>query len=257
MSNNTEEACKLLGKTWYASTTNFNQLMNFRRVAKLGLPLATAQIAREMKDFSATLFTSDEHKDVFLDRDAALAEFGSTEAFARPLTEQTMAGYQSSIDAASLIFAHSILDATAYDYCRVAAIANPEAWEDVVDKKTVTLAELKKTDYVTALREKVGAYLKQLERDSLLWKIDRLFAVSKPESSFAPIQDYAYDRTRISSLDERRHGIVHKQLLAKPVTTSDDEIWYFLSTGNYLMSLVGRHFGLRINPQDVLARDSE
>lgn len=252
---NPNEASKLLSRTWYASTTSFSQLTTFRRAAELGLPLVSAHVAQQMKDFAAELFTNDEHKDLFSDREAALAEFGSTEAFAKPMAEQTLAGYQSSIDAASLVFAHSILDAVAFDYCRVVALASPEAWEDVVEKKTVSLSFLKNNNYASALQDKVDAYLVQLERESLLWKIDRLFAMTQPAAGFSPVQDYNFDRARIESLDRRRHQIIHKQLLAAPVTTTDDEIWYFVCTGNYLMSLVARHFNLKISAHDVLTRD--
>ena len=50
---------------------------------------------------------------------------------------------QIGVDAASIVFAHSVLDAAALDYCRVTALVAPGDWESVIDQRQVKLSDLR------------------------------------------------------------------------------------------------------------------
>ena len=62
---------------------------------------------------------------MFLDAEGNLADrqnlvdLGFFQNVAKAMTEQSVMTFQSALDAASLIFAHSVLDNAALEWCRV------------------------------------------------------------------------------------------------------------------------------------------
>lgn len=200
------------------------------------------------------MFTEDEYKDIFIDRDVARAALGPPEKMARPMVTKKMKDFQEAVDATSAVFSHSILDATAFDFCRVTSLANPALWEDIVSRKQLSLADIKGGDYHTLLKQKVSEHLAQLERESLIKKVDRLFAICQPNADFSPIRDFSYDRDRLHELDRLRHDIIHGNLFSKSIEISDSDISYYFSIANYLMAMLNERFDFKINPDDLIAR---
>jgi hypothetical protein len=58
------------------------------------------------------------------------------------LTTDAVSTFQKAVDLASIVFAHSIFDGVVFDYCRVTALAAPEAWAQCIEKKEFTLKKL-------------------------------------------------------------------------------------------------------------------
>ncbi len=164
------------------------------------------------------------------------------------MAETQMSKFQKSVDAGSLIFAHSVLDAVAFDYCRVTALVSPLSWERFVDQKPIKLQEFRNQAYEALLKAKIDEYFQVLDRSPLLTKVDRLFEVCKPPDKFSPLRDYEFNRDRLAALDTNRHAVVHKLTLANPLPRGDDDIWFLMSTANYVMAMINERFGLRIDP---------
>jgi hypothetical protein len=153
-----------------------------------------------------------------------------------------------SLDAATLVFFHSVLDGTAFDYCRVTALQAPQDWEHELQNTRVPLLAAKDNSYDQMLRAKLEERMAQLERESLLAKVDRLFARCQPPSNWSPMEDYAFDRKRLEAFDEQRHAIIHGDALGRPLTlfqVTDESIQHISKTGMYLMSLVSFKYKLR------------
>jgi hypothetical protein len=72
-------------------------------------------------------------------------------------------------------------------------------------------------DFATASRqsaeairdELIQAILSQLERESLLKKVDMLFRLCNPPEGYAPIDNCVFDRKRLDAIDSQRHRIIH------------------------------------------------
>jgi len=158
----------------------------------------------------------------------------------------------ASLDAAVLVFYHSLLDATAFDYCRASALHAPEDWEQELKHTKIDLHDIQDKSYEQLLRVKLDERLEKLERESLLSKMDRLFMRCGPPSGWSPMMGYVFNREMIKQFDDQRHEIVHGKALGKPLThypVSDDSIAYVDKTGMYLMGLVNFKYGLRVDPQ--------
>jgi hypothetical protein len=163
----------------------------------------------------------------------------------------------AQVDAATLIFYHSILDGVASDCLRVTALQSPGDWEkEELSGVQVGLREARDQSYEQLLRAKIDKRLAELEGKSLLTRIDKLFARCKPESDWSPMHGYAYDRIRIEQFDEQRHKLVHGNAIGGPLTlfpVTDESLFYILRTGMFLFGLINMRYGLQVNPAVLAA----
>jgi hypothetical protein len=158
----------------------------------------------------------------------------------------------ASLDAAVLVFYHSLLDATAFDYCQVTALHSPQDWEKDLKLAQVRLLETQGKSYDQMLRAKLAEHLEKLERESLPTKADRLFARCNPPAGWSPMEGYIFDRERIKLFDDQQHAIVHGKALGKSLTLfaiSNENLSYIEKTGMYFMALVNYRYQLLIDPQ--------
>jgi len=157
----------------------------------------------------------------------------------------------ASLDAATLVFYHSLLDGVAFDYCRVTALHAPQDWEQELKASQIPLLQAKTESYDALLRVKIDERLNNLERESVLTKINRLFARCTPPAGWSPMDGYSFDQKQIELFDEQRHEIIHGKALGKPLSLfriSDENLFYIQQTGMFLMGLVNRKYSLKISP---------
>jgi hypothetical protein len=222
-------------------------ILSFRITSKVGMKAAIEEIAAQKVTFVTDILQGSDYDKVILDK-AAFFKANPPEKIVANMTEQTISETEMAMNAASLVFAHSVLDAAAFDYCRVTALVAPTDWESAVEKRTVPLVEIRGSDYDRLLQQKLKEYFTQLERESLLTKADQLFARCKPPEKWNPMNNYVYDRGRLEKLDKHRHGVIHGETLGKDLRNADDEIDYMMRTALFYMGLVNLRYGLQINP---------
>lgn len=168
---------------------------------------------------------------------------GIAETFAKKVANLRVAQFGVVVDAASLVFAHSILDAAAFDLCKVSALIDIDPWIELVSARKISLSALKTDSYETIARSHVDAYLDDLERKSLMEKIDRLFAICKPLDGISPYEDYKYVRDRVVELDKLRHDVVH-HAGPVPLPNGSGDIKYLAHTYSYLVAMVAHKHSL-------------
>ena len=248
-----KEAVVLFSRTWGASLSRFSTILTFRSVAKFGLPAVTEQVLKESTHIAHELFNDPRYDNLFKDKNGVIELLGGLDRVIEEMTKKKIKIFHYSIDAASLIFAHSILDGVALEYCRTTALASPSSWEGFVSLKQIKLQDIRGSTYDNILRMKIDAHLQALERESLKAKIDRLFAVCHPPAGFAPIDGYGFDGDRLDTLDSNRHEIVHGQGQTNPLPGGDDDIWFLMQTSNYLMLMVNLRYDLKIDPMSTIS----
>jgi hypothetical protein len=157
----------------------------------------------------------------------------------------------ASLDGAVLVFCHSLLDGLVFDCCQVTALHAPGDWEQDLKSTQVQLLETKSKSYDQLLQVKLHERLERLERESLLTKLERLFARCNPPSDWSPMVGYVYDKEQVKRFDDQRHEIVHGKALGKPLTlfqVSDDNFDYVHRTGMYSLALINFKYGLQFDP---------
>jgi hypothetical protein len=162
------------------------------------------------------------------------------------VTQLVLSSASAAIDAASLVFAQSVVDDTAWSYLKVCATVDPTAWEGQIEDRKVGVKDFKTRSYEDVRAELIEARLKQIGRESLLTKIDLLFKLCPPPKDFEPLNNYTYDRSRIEKLDGQRHNMIHENGFGTPLPTLEEDLEYLNKTAWFLMGLVNKKHGLMI-----------
>jgi hypothetical protein len=135
---------------------------------------------------------------------------------------------QTAVDSASIIFAHSALDACATDLCKLMVEIAPCDFEARIANKKITLAELKNLNGYEGVRESVlRAYIRELAKNSLSERLElinqKCQPVPKPKFDGRP---YTFDLGRIQALDRERQAIIHRLEFRTPGERTEDEVDY-------------------------------
>jgi hypothetical protein len=253
------EAHRIFNHAFLRTVDGWGVILSFRIVVQAGLQAAVATLSVENRRFIEEQTSKPPEESIFIG-DASMPE-NLMELLSTSLTQTTTANAVASVDAASFVFIHSLLDAAALDYCRVAALLDISPWADLVSRRQISLAEMRDTTYDAVARAMVDRYLKQLERESVVRKIDVLYRACPPARGAASgVRGYTFDRERVERLDKRRHDIIHGSGLGKPIHDAHADLEFLLHTANHLLILVADRFGLKINPsyaKDYYARKAE
>lgn len=245
---------ELFTKTFGSVTSRFTAILSLRKIAGLGIPAVTPALYEEWMGFAVDLFHAPENDKFFHDKDAALKELGGVDNLGQQLVENEILTFRAAIDAASLVFAHSIVDGAVLDYLRVTYAHSKDPWIPFVENKNIKISELAQKDNDALIAEKIEALLDELDRQSLLVKSDRLFQICRPEADFRHILDFRFDRNRLEQLDELRHEVVHGSGVVGTLPNGDDDITFLWNTANYYMSLVNMRFDTKIDPMAAFAK---
>jgi hypothetical protein len=231
----------------------WNSVYIFRWMGTLGLPHAKKQAAWQHKRTVRHIAEAEEYRELFTGDPQKLLHSGFFESVTKGMIAQSVTAFESVLDAASLVFAHSVLDGAAFDWCKVCARAGPEDLMQYVAKKTFSLAEISAAANYEELRDDaIAKYVDDLGKESLLKKLDILFALCRPPRGFVGIEKYHYDRERIRRLDNLRHDYVHRGTLGVRLPRGDDDIWYLWKTTNFLLPLVSQRYSIRIDPNQFI-----
>jgi hypothetical protein len=255
--NEMREAEKLFARILYYSMMQWSTVSTFRWLAQLGIshaPVyeeAVKSISFLDKDgvFDWLVINKDGSK---VPKEEVFTLLGGVNAMAEDMARSNIISFQSSLDAASLIFAHTILDSNALDCCRVTALASPARWELKVENRQMPLCEMRGASYQELLGRKLDDYFKkELERAPLLTKLDVFHSVCHPESGFTLQNGYSYDRNRIKELDGLRHDIVHGRKVKTPFPRGDEDLLFMRNSCFYLIALVNKYFGIKTTTKDL------
>jgi hypothetical protein len=219
--------------------------MTLRTVVSKGMPYASQQLFDEHRARWREFFQNPENDKFFIDKAQFLKDAGGSEEISEEVTKSDIKTTRASVDAASLVFIHSAVDGAVSDLCRVCALAKPEDWGPYLQDRKVALKEISSSSYPDILRTLLNDALATLEREALLKRVDRIFALCQP-SDFRPMRDFAFDRDRLESLDRKRHEIVHGQ--GVELTDVEHDMEFLVRSGFYLFALVNQRYDVRINP---------
>ena len=244
------EAAELLyTKLFMRIAKKFSEVLSFRQATRHSMPFTQEVIEQQFYDYGNSIAHTTKYDHLFKDKRKFLEIVGGVKNFASEMAKNHLSSYQTSIDASSIVLAHSILDAAAMDCFKVIEIIAPlEDWEPLLKKRQISLEALKNNNYEKIMMEKISEYIEELDRKSLLEKIDKLFQICKPPANFTFIENHNYDRSRIDSLDNLRHEIIHGDGLATPIDQCDEDIIYMRSTALFLLGLIFYKYNLKVCP---------
>lgn len=239
----------VFSETFARFMKNWAFITSLTQVADVALPVAEEALAAIHKDVIEHMSTDPQYKNIIVKLDGSETTWGdgTKNLLQTGMTESAITNAKAAIDAASLVFAQSVLDDCAWSYLKVCSLANPADWEPIIAEKKATFAAYYGKSQDLIRDEMIQEKLKQLERESLLKKLDLLFQLCTPPKGYAPINNYAYDRDRLEQIDDARHGIIHRNDMGKPLANIDNDLDFISKTANYLLALVNHKYGVQLN----------
>jgi hypothetical protein len=249
---------EVFSETFGRFMLNWSFITSLRQVSEVAFPIAEKELAAMHAGAVEAIATDPDYSKIIVNLDGSHSSWGDQlkQLIRTAMTETAISNARRAVDAASLVFAQSMLDDSAWSYCRVCALIAPQDWEPFVEAKKVDFRTLSKQSAEAIRGELIQATLSQLERDSLLKKVEMLFRLCNPPKGFAPIENYSFDHARLDAIDNRRHSIIHADGLRNQLGNVDDDLTYVIKTGNYLMGLVNQKYGVRVDPLKVFAQPS-
>jgi len=232
-----------------------SDITTFRKLAMLGQQSAAEALSAENYQFALSILADPQYNAFFKDREAVVAFFGGPKEMSEKTTAKQLNLFNAAVDAASLVFVHSTVDAAISDLCRVTFLIDPARWHKFVEAQKVSLAILqsKHPDEIVAAR--LEAHLAALEKESLQKRTERLYEVCRPGREFDPISNFKYDVATLERLDRLRQEFVHGSG-PRVIVDCDVELLKLLQIGMHFFAMVNNAFGVKINPLFALGLPS-
>src|SRR5580704_9986572 len=226
-------------------TSGWAIIDSLRNVAKLGMPYAKKIVDIQHKSFVSDLSDSGQLEKVIIGIKDADDLKKTADFLCEKLTEQTMRNASYSVDAASLVFAHTVLEDGINSYLGITSYLGLAFWKDWVKNKQFDLEAVVEH----GLDEVVGKIIRKeiwsiRRNESLVKKANLLLAICKPS---APDPYYAFDQEKVKAIDKLRQDIVHGELLGSEIADTDEKLSCLRNTWLYFFKLMHNTFGLRID----------
>lgn len=234
---------QLYTQIYFQTTKAWTEVAAFREVSKAGLEVATPVIERRKLEDVRELMARPDFPSFLKDFDA-LNDLGA-EGLAALTAKASMVSARAAIDAASLVFAHSIVDASAMGHLRVAAMARPEDWQQFLDKKQWSVSDVRENRYESLFRGLLTETLDHMDRNwSLIRKGERLRQVCRPEKDWQ--LQLKYDEEELKRIDDRRHSVVHGNQLGQALSTIESDLEFLKNLGWYFFVIVHKRYRTRL-----------
>jgi hypothetical protein len=219
---------------------------SLRQVAFAGMPHATAVVDARHRLLVDDMVSSGQLERFIIGIEDSEQLQKTAHWLSEKLTEQALKNASYSVDAASLVFAHTILDDALNSFLDITCEVAPPYWQHRVEKKTVELGMLKGRSWDDVLKMVIQKEIAAIGRnESLVKKSELLHAVCKP--STPPRNEYQFDSETLRQIDKLRQDIVHGDLLGREIAEIETRLAYLRDTWNYFFVMMHVSFGLQID----------
>lgn len=168
----------------------------------------------------------------------------------KKLTEQTIRNASYSLDAASLVFGHTILDDSLNSFLEITCEVAPEFWESRVQRKKVEVGLLKGRSPEELTKDVIRKDIEDIRLNaSLAGRAGMLHAICKPAST--SLGSYQFDPEVLREIDTIRKNIVHGDLLGAEIPEIHSSLEYLRVTWNFCFLMMHQRFGLHIDPEAI------
>ena len=230
---------------------NFFNIRSFRRIALAGPPAASGGIYQEYFEIPEVLNSVGWQ---FSDREQVFSE-GFRRDIAGKMTERRLLNAQAAVDAASLVFAHSILDDAASECCKISSLIAPDNWRTNIEQRKVPLERVRNSSFDDLYNQYLSEFIEQLTREPLMKRLDFLNQKCQPVHQMTVYQvKYDYDPERVKALDNLRHDVIHRVAINQQFPTIEADLVFLEHTSRFVVWLIVQHYRVRLDIEDWIKR---
>ena len=247
----TDPFAQRLTDVFMRADLNFFNIKSFRKIAEAG-PLAVSEgIYQEYFQIPEVL---DSIGWQFSDREQVFSEDFRRD-IAGKMTERRLQNAQAAVDAASLVFAHSILDDAASECCKVSSLVAPEDWRTNIEQRKVPLERVRNASFDDLYHEYLSEFMEQLTREPLMKRMEFLNQKCQPVHQMMVHKvKYNYDPERVKALDKPRHDVIHRVAINQQFPTIEADLEFLEHTCRFVVRLIVQHYRVRLDLDDWIKR---
>ncbi|MFX0200166.1 MAG: hypothetical protein ACFFCW_28940 [Candidatus Hodarchaeota archaeon] len=244
-----------LNRVFWMTFNQLGTLSTFYSIMLIGLPHGAKKQASYMAEFAEELYKDGTLASWLYNPEKVDIFYEAIEQQRDTIHQQIKDNARKSLDAVAIVLAHSILDVSVYGYLEVLSLASPESFVNYIEKKKIGLSEVESKTYEQIRDEKIKEYMeKQIERNSLIFKLDKFHEIVKPTNTQLN-PDYEYDRDKLEQLDKTRHEIVHQNKWTSYSIDFNKEFFYWNLLNWYMLRELVKKTGLKLS-QELLIQAS-
>lgn len=159
-------------------------------------------------------------------------------------TTKQLRGIMSYVATSGLVFSHSDLESTIERLLKISRLCDINAWMSFIENKQIPVSTIR-NGLETALASKLEAYIIDLHKESLLFKIEQLSKLLKRSVTQSAVKDYVYDASRLGALDELRHNLAHHSKKDYSIEQAQIDITYLYHTALHFLDLTVERYDLQ------------
>ncbi|OGI68881.1 MAG: hypothetical protein A2W18_08545 [Candidatus Muproteobacteria bacterium RBG_16_60_9] len=240
---------RMFVEIWMRLTFDWNRVTTFHLMGTAGSGPAEEIMRRQNAYFAHEVLP----KSQVLKDPAGFVRDGLPDLFSDGMTKSMVATHREVLDAAALVIAHSILDATLLECLRLCALADPSDLVSRLKDRKISFSQAVSTSLSKLLAHAINDELKAFERQSMLFKIDRLFEYCRPTRVDFFTDGFRFDHTRMKTLDEKRHLIVHVPGDRQHFDSINSDLEFMNKSGLYMFLMIADRYHLRMTGDTFLA----
>jgi hypothetical protein len=165
--------------------------------------------------------------------------------------DQLLFKIQNYIDATSIIFMHSILEASLVDLLQITLEFSRSKWLKYIDEKRVTFSKLETEGLEQLQNQLLQKCFNQLKNDTIMKKCERIFEICNETDTKSIMPTYKYNREKLEEIDTLRHNIVHGLKIEASINKIEEYIEYLRNTGLYFFHLISRAYEISVNMKHI------
>jgi hypothetical protein len=151
-----------------------------------------------------------------------------------------------AIDAASLVFAHAVFEATIHALLDIAALTRRGALLRQLAQRQVPLGSHLDGSADETLSDAIRSFISEVKRDSLSRKFALLLSLFKCRSSLETA-DVPLDIERLLEIDRRRQGLMHGDTFGLDLPLVESDLAYLFAAANLFVGLVATSAALEVS----------
>lgn len=198
----------LFSEMWNSFNTSWSHIFSFQSLASTTIPTGADYQRRELRAFIDDMKPGRPYSSILKDATGFFAR-GEDVAFVDKGVKNKLDSALAAVDAACLVFGHSVLDDLLNSCLKVIYEVGHNEYEQKVLETKVTIKDLINGDADSLIRQKTENKRRDLERNSMVVKSDFIHSVCKTVEKGYTGNGYCFDRQRIAEIDQLRQDVVH------------------------------------------------
>jgi hypothetical protein len=241
-----DQGTYLLTREFFNVQAQCSRIRGYAEVTPQAVSAAADAIYNKQLQVTNWLLDMPGSERYFGDKDAFRAA-GKHLLIAKTVADTKVTDAASFARSSAFVFAHSVLDASITSVCEAAALLNPEEWVGYVEGQQVSVAEIQLRTSQELTFDRLAGFIRQLSRESIVKRMERLLNVFKPGQEYEGLRDYRLDLERIAGYDRTRQDIIHKRKFDIQLDRLEDAITYIEQSFLYFAFLILWRYGKTFN----------